>query len=333
MATPEFQSTEQDLDEVRYYTPLDPYYYAVDNRPLQDLGANSLVAVKGADASRRAVLMQGLANASVLTGLFGGVSGSFALGLNLTNPSTGVLELSRGAVILDQAVNSTDARTVSKIASLPVAVNIAAPHPVTAGKEVKYLVEIKYSDISGVSGYPYHDAANVLLPSTLLNGELKYNLVVGTEANTGLAVAPSATAGWTPLYNVTAVNGNSTATITRHASAPKVYTLYSSDNGEDVSWVTPTFSGTWVSTGGANSPASYRKGQGQVTLRGLIGSGAINTAAFTLPVGYRPTHTKTFAVSSNGAFGYVTVTSAGVVTPVAGAVTNVSLDGISFPLT
>lgn len=333
MATPEFVSTEQGLDEVRYYTPLDPYYYAVDNRPLQDLGGNSETIVKGTDAARRATLIQALTASSVLSGLFGSVSSDFVLGLGLTNPVTGTLVLGRGAILLPQALNSTDARVVTKVAALPVDYSLVAPHPVTAGKEVKFLVQIRYKDLSGSSDFPYYDVTNALLPSTLINGEIEVGLVTGTEANTGSASAPPATSGWTPLFVVTAVNGSPTATIERHSSAPKVLGLYTTDNVADAAWLAPSFANSWTNTGGAYSTAGYRAVLGSVQLRGVIGGGTISTSCFTLPVGYRPTHTKVFPVSSNGAFGSVTITAAGVVTPTAGATTVVSLDGISFSLT
>lgn len=35
-------TTASKLTAVRFYTPLDPYYYTVDNRPLQDLHQNML---------------------------------------------------------------------------------------------------------------------------------------------------------------------------------------------------------------------------------------------------------------------------------------------------
>ena len=62
----------------------------------------------------------------------------------------------------------------------------------------------------------------------------------------------------------------------------------------------------------------------------MIRSGTIGTSAFTLPVGYIPSKTKFFAVSSNQAFGEVIVLATGTVTPRQGTNVWVALDGVEF---
>jgi hypothetical protein len=92
----------------------------------------------------------------------------------------------------------------------------------------------------------------------------------------------------------------------------------------------PQFAGTWVAFDGRGAHF-YKDAAGRVHLEGIIKSGTIGTAAFTLPDGYRPRlGTRGFAVDSNGGFGQVTVSTAGVVTPTVGNTAYVFLDGISF---
>lgn len=74
---------------------------------------------------------------------------------------------------------------------------------------------------------------------------------------------------------------------------------------------------------GAVSPSYRRDALGRVLLRGSVSGGS--GAAFTLPVGYRPSSTRTFGVHSAAT---VTITSAGVVTPAGSGA--VHFDAISF---
>jgi hypothetical protein len=90
-------------------------------------------------------------------------------------------------------------------------------------------------------------------------------------------------------------------------------------------WIAPTFQNGWTNVGGVNATAAYRKNQytGNIELKGFLSAGALNVAAFTLPVGYRPLEKRNF-----GPFGgYVAVQTDGEVQPDA---TNISLDGIFF---
>lgn len=93
----------------------------------------------------------------------------------------------------------------------------------------------------------------------------------------------------------------------------------------------PAFTNAWVNFGAPYFDAAFRKNaEGMVELRGAIKTGTIGLAAFTLAAGYRPGNTMRFAVESNGAYGCVEITNAGVVTPQVGNNTRVNLDGIRF---
>jgi len=102
-------------------------------------------------------------------------------------------------------------------------------------------------------------------------------------------------------------------------------------NSHPEAWHTVgSFSGTWVSIGGATyHPPQYRlTPEGKVELRGHIKSGSLNTSAFTLP--YIPTLTETFTTSSAAGVAYIKIETSGNVTPVTGTTTDISLDGIAF---
>lgn len=96
-------------------------------------------------------------------------------------------------------------------------------------------------------------------------------------------------------------------------------------------WTTVTFQNSWVNYGGVFETTAYTKNSlGEVRLRGMVRSGTVNAAIFTLPVGFRPTLQKVFVVIANAAIGRVDVRTNGEVLLVTGSNAWVSLDGISF---
>jgi hypothetical protein len=96
----------------------------------------------------------------------------------------------------------------------------------------------------------------------------------------------------------------------------------------------PTLVNSWVNYDTANgrNAGYYKDGFGIIHLQGLIRSGTSipGTTLFTLPIGYRPTKSCYFPVSSNNAFGSVSVDVSGEVAIQSGSNTWLSLDGISF---
>ncbi len=93
----------------------------------------------------------------------------------------------------------------------------------------------------------------------------------------------------------------------------------------------PTLLNSWVNFGSSYVDAGYLKDQfGFVRLRGVVKSGTVTAIIFQLPAGYRPSKDIFKAVSSNGAFGLVTIDSAGNVIASSGSNSWFSLDEISF---
>jgi hypothetical protein len=97
----------------------------------------------------------------------------------------------------------------------------------------------------------------------------------------------------------------------------------------------PAFANAWVAFGSTfAAPAFAKDNFGRVHLRGVMKTGTVGSACFTLPDDYFPDADLLFPAASFDGAAYVvsavTITSAGVVTPVAGNNTRFSLNGISF---
>lgn len=70
------------------------------------------------------------------------------------------------------------------------------------------------------------------------------------------------------------------------------------------SWTTPTLLNSWVDYGGNFAvPRYYKDASGTVFIQGLIKSGTIDSAIFSLPAGYRPGATLMIEVDSSGHVG------------------------------
>lgn len=95
-------------------------------------------------------------------------------------------------------------------------------------------------------------------------------------------------------------------------------------------WTAPTLLNSWVQHSTLQTVDYFKDSLGVVHLRGGIKNGTINTAAFTLPSGYRPSGLIVFAVPSNDVFGLLQVTTAGDVKPAVGSNAYFSLDGVTF---
>lgn len=144
------------------------------------------------------------------------------------------------------------------------------------------------------------------------------------------AAAPAAPAAGAERIYLDSGDGNK---LKRKNSSGTVTTVEGGGGGTgEATWTAPTLSGAWVNYGGAFSTAGYRKdSNGVVHLRGVVKSGTIGTAIFTLPAGYRPSMDMIFPVISNSTIGQINVTaSTGVVQCNIGNNASVTLDGITF---
>lgn len=97
-------------------------------------------------------------------------------------------------------------------------------------------------------------------------------------------------------------------------------------------WTNATYTNGWASYGATFSPARYIKDDlGVVHLDGLIMNGTMNTSAFTLPAGFRPSYTQIYAAVCNpNAIGRLDIQANGSVIPSAGSNVFFSLAGVTF---
>jgi hypothetical protein len=73
----------------------------------------------------------------------------------------------------------------------------------------------------------------------------------------------------------------------------------------------PAFQNSWTNYGSGYSTAAFMKDpHGMVKLRGIVQSGSSGTVVFTLPEGYRPGATCTFAAVNVNGGGHSTVSVA-----------------------
>lgn len=306
MSTPTFTSSEANLDVVRLYTEFDPYYYTIDNRPLEDLKANIADLADSSDAARRATLIEAVSTSSVLAGLLG--TAQQLVGLRATATTANTLTVSPGAMLTLDALSAGDSTQVTRIAASPTSVVLNCPAPVTLGREYTYIVQAKFTDLVGSVTHPNYDPTNAFLPSTLISGSLSMNIIVGTEANTGTSVAPTVTPGWTALYQVVNVSGAALPVISiASGSFPRTNMISTEEF-----WVAPTLTNSWINLA-SYQPVQYKRVGNRVLIRGAISSGTAGASAFTLPVGYRPLVQNAFPVGSGAATNLVTVTATGTV--------------------
>lgn len=320
MSTPTFNSTAEAFDEVRLYTELDPYYYTIDNRPLQDIVENVGSLGSSSDAARRAALIEALASSSVFSGLFGPTKK--LIGLRATATTVNTLTVDPGAMILPGNISEGDTRQVLRVGASPLPVVLSCPAPVTLGREFTYLVQVKFNDFTGVQTYPNYDGANPFLPATLLNGFLSLNIIVGAEANIGASVAPSVTAGWNALYTVVSAAGAPFPVLTLNAASPARTAVLPIEEP----WITPTLLNGWANFS-TFQPVQYRRIGNRVVIRGTVSGGTASSSIFNLPVGYRPLAGNAFCATNGlNAVSSVTISTGGSVNAyTAGAVHSLGL--------
>jgi hypothetical protein len=228
MATPDFLAQDDTtFTSIRYFTEADPYYYVIDNRPLQDIETNLKDARKGGgDAARRAAVLNSL-GMNVLSGalLPGAVNQSFITGLPVIKISDTVARIYPGAYYEARAISAGNADVVMKQALSVSNNDFTLTSPVSGGTSIIYTVEGEFVELSSgamlTSKLPYLDNINNYLPSTLINGELKLTLLSGVAANTGSEVPAATTNGKFPIYNITLVQGTAGYTVKMHTNAPK----------------------------------------------------------------------------------------------------------------
>jgi hypothetical protein len=228
MSTPDFlPQDDNNFTPVRYYTAQDPYYYTIDNRPLEDLEANlKLSRTGGGDAARRAAALLAMNLGAVYSELIttGGRTSAIS-GLNIIRLGVNAVRVMPGAVYDTRSVSENLMDSMVKQALLTKNVDFNLPSPVTGGTSMVYTIEGTFIEFNSNnlanSQLPYVDGTNRFLPSTYIHGELQLSLTVGSSDVTGRELPAPTTAGKFPIYNITMTQGSTLHKIEMHANAPR----------------------------------------------------------------------------------------------------------------
>jgi hypothetical protein len=146
-----------------------------------------------------------------------------------------------------------------------------------------------------------------------------------TEGTSGLTVQHRVNQTWTTIYTIGTAGSTVAGTLTVSTASAGLLT--------QEAWTAVTFLNSWVNFDATTyqSAAYFKDSLGVVHLRGRIKNGTINTAAFTLPVGYRPLKTCLFpSLDGVSAAAILGVDTGGNVIPVTGNNGSYLLDGITF---
>ena len=101
-------------------------------------------------------------------------------------------------------------------------------------------------------------------------------------------------------------------------------------------WTNASLVNSWANTGGGFNFARYRLEVDCVRLSGNINAGSNNTVAFILPVGYRPANGVNLVCWNSGGNDTTFImisTNGNVEVSSFGTIGNISLEGLTFPLT
>lgn len=199
------KNTSTFFTDVRYYGPLDPYFYSVDNRPLGDLANNITQTAVGVDSVRN--LHETLAySVGAFLGASAGTYGTFLSPRpTLSNLSLTVPE---GIVIKELAASQLDTTVVSKLAPT-AAFNYTFTAPANSGESQVFVLEAAFVNIVGGEVVPILDTSNPQTLDNNLTGVGTLQVIAGTSATTGTETAPAVTSGFFPLMKVTIANGQS----------------------------------------------------------------------------------------------------------------------------
>lgn len=228
MSTPAFVAQGlSTLSQIRYYTAFDPYFYTVDNRPLQDIETNLVkLGSQGADSARRAALVNQLGTSTAYSSMFplGGTYSNFMTGLPVTL-SGNTLTIGAGAVYFNDVINSGISTQVMKQAILvtPQVFTLTSPGAslvknVLIQAELRSLTETNMAS----STLPFLDATNPLLGCILMNHELVITIKEGADATLGNQVTPTVDSGKVELFVLTYNSTVANSTLALHANGPSL---------------------------------------------------------------------------------------------------------------
>ncbi len=195
------------FDAIRFYTVLDPYYYTIDNRPLQDFETNQTLLADagdaGYDASKAVAIAAGFSMRGYAQENFGVGQVSFPVDLTF--------QVDRAIFNHALAVSGTDAREVPHL-GIGIDPVVIGPFTaaVTPGEERPFLVQARKVDAD--ANTPFYDPANVYSDEAYIIGGIEYDIKQGADVAIGAGIfsIPAPDAGWIPAFNVILIEGSAT---------------------------------------------------------------------------------------------------------------------------
>jgi len=241
------------------------------------------------------------------------------------------------AIITDEASTAANSASITELNTKVVektSYGVYTGLGVTQQTVANMTVSIATGTIYMADGTRFTPTANTALSVTAADATNPRIDIVYVNSS-GVISYLAGTAAASPSVPSVPVGGQKLAEISVAANATAIANVAIVD-GRRLYWnepyITPTLINSWANFNATYSSAKYYKDIfNTVQLSGLVKGGANNSSAFTLPVGYRPLKTHSFASGYVGNLCEITVDTSGSVkiaytsTPV-----YVSLENVRF---
>lgn len=179
----------------------------------------------------------------IIQAAIGNHTGVSGFAISATSPASMTVNIDVGSIYVNQQIDAnaystlgTDSNQIMKQGILIAPTTVTCTAPTTSGFEQYYLVEVGFNEVDDANIVPPY--LNTSDPTTPLNGAnnsganqptVRQNLAVialkaGTASATGTAVIPSPDAGFTPLWVIHVINGQTQITSTNWFAYAPIFT-------------------------------------------------------------------------------------------------------------
>lgn len=188
------------LQLVRFYTPADPYYYTVDNRPLGDLNNNIAIVADAVEASINASKVGAYTFGHLAQAVYGASPRYIG---KREFPGGMAFRVNPGILITPRDISESDPRQFLQVAVNQNTVPFTCTAASTSMAKV-YLVQARHVDPMTDETKPvaYFNRTSVRAEDSIFTGYCELGLVEGTEAPVGTEVAPNPDSGWYALFQI-----------------------------------------------------------------------------------------------------------------------------------
>jgi len=267
---------------------------------------------------------------SLIQAILGTTTCVDGLQIAATSPASMQVTIGAGVIFAQETVDATayaglgtDANSIMKQGLIKSPATLTITAPATSGYSQVYLVQAAYVDQdAGSAVLPYRNSANPNQPYsgpnnsgtsqyTQRNGVCNIGLKAGVAAPTGSQVAPSADAGYVPLWRITVANGATTITSANWVVDPAAPFINPKLYGIASNWTTIHHQVQVYSSPGTATFTAPVAGSYWVEVYGGGGGGAV----------YQPSGTSNGEGGGGGGYagGWVTLAAGQAVTVTIGA--------------